>query len=110
MKIISIAVLTAAALLTAACGNRDPNAPRRALVEVRYIVAENPVMRAEDCFLRVRREDEPQTAPTRLIRNQTGSTIRVCQAHRAGDLLIRTESVVLPPPAVPQTPGAQKTG
>jgi len=106
-KFVSLTIITAA-LLTAACGDRDPNAPRRTLVDVRYIVTEAPFMRSDDCYLRVRREDEPQTAPVRLIRNRTGNAIRVCQAHRAGDLVIRTETGMVPPPGGPE--GAPKGG
>jgi len=107
-KILSIAIVSAIALTAAACG--DPNGPKFEQVDVRYIATEAPFKRDGDCFLRVRREDEPQGAPTRLLRFTYGPAYRTCMAHRAGDLVIRTESVLVPAPVAPPEQGAQKAG
>ncbi|HYE22832.1 MAG TPA: hypothetical protein VEA92_00025 [Candidatus Paceibacterota bacterium] len=102
---VSIAIVSAIALTAGACVN--PNGPKYEQVDVRYIVTDAPFTRDEDCFLRVRREDEPQTAPSRLLRYWAGPALRACMVHRKGDLLIRTESVLVPSPVASP---AQKAG
>jgi hypothetical protein len=101
MKTVLLSMASVAACLAlSACG--EASATTQKLVKVEYIVADAPVMKANDlCFLRVRPAAKPNSPP-QIFSYATGhgavgdAAFQACTISKVGDLVVRTELREMP--------------